>query len=166
MCVHICPCACACVCVCVCVCVYVCVCRCACVCMCSYVARSNNAFYVTVYLYSIAALEEELQILRAYYSEVDDERNQLKYIVDEKDREVQELEFARDKHVIETSDTMEVMKNQLQQYASDFQDEKIANTKLFEENMILQRLIQQRDEQIDYLQTELTKFRSKPVYVS
>ena len=134
--------------------------------MCSYVARSNNAFYVTVYLYSITALEEELQILRAYYSEVDDERNQLKCIVDEKDREVQELEFARDEHAIETSDTMEVMKNQLQQYASDFQDEKIANTKLFEENMILQRLIQQRDEQIDYLQKELTKFRSKPVYVS
>ena len=87
---------------------------------------------------------------------MNDERNQLKCrVVDEKDREVQELQF-----------TMEAMNNQLQQYASDFQEEQIANKKLFEESMILQRHIQQRDEQIDYLQKELTKFRSKPVYVS
>ena len=89
---------------------------------------------------------------------MNDERNQLKRTVDEKDKELQELVDEKTKLVKEHSDTMELMRNQLQQYVRDYEEERVAREKFAQQMMKLQTSIKEKDEEIDNLQEQLTKY--------
>ena len=77
---------------------------------------------------------------------------------DEKDKEIKELEDARDRILKENSDTMELMRNQLQQYARDYEEERTGREKFAQQMMKIQQTIKDKDEEIDNLQEQLTKF--------
>ena len=84
-------------------------------------------------MYSKLALEGELKKLRGHYTQVNDERNQLKRTVDEKDKELQELVDQKTKLVQEHSDTMELIRNDLQQYVKDYEEERATRVKFAQE---------------------------------
>lgn len=110
-----------------------------------------------------------MQKLRGHYTQVNDERNQLKRIVDEKDREIEELVRTKEKIINENSDTNELMRNQLQQYVRDYEEERVAREKFVQQIRRLQESIKEKDEEIDSLQEQLTKYggsRLKPADVS
>ena len=109
-------------------------------------------------MYSKLALEGELKKLRGHYTQVNDERNQLMRTADEKDKEIQELIDAKDKIVQDNSDSMELMRNQLQQYARDYEDERVAREKFAQQMRKLDESIKEKDEEIDHLQEQLTKY--------
>ena len=94
------------------------------------------------------------------YTEVIDERNQLKRTVDEKDKELKELVDQKSKLIQEHSDTMELMRNQLQQYVRDYEEERVAREKFAQQMMKLQASIKEKDEEIDNLQEHVTKYGS------
>ena len=104
------------------------------------------------------ALEGEMHKLRGHYTQVNDERNLLKRTVDEKDREIQDLMNARDKMIQEHSDTMELMRNQLQQYVRDYEEERVAREKFAQQMMKLKTTIKEKDDEIDSLQDQLTSY--------
>ena len=108
--------------------------------------------------FSKMALEGELKKLRDHYTQVNNERNQLKRIVDEKDKEIEELINAKNKIVQDNSDSMELMRNQLQQYARDYEEERVAREKFAQQMMKLDKSIKEKDEEIDHLQEQLTKY--------
>ena len=109
-------------------------------------------------LYSKLALEGDLKKLRGHYTQVNDERNQLKRTVDEKDKKLQELVDQKTKLVQEHSDTMELMRNQLRQFARDYEEERYAREKLAQQMRKLRTSIIEKDEEIDNLQEQLTKY--------
>ena len=109
-------------------------------------------------LYSKKAIEGELHKLRGHYTQVNEERNQLMRAVDEKDKEIKDLVDQRSKTVQEHSDTMELMRNQIQQYARDYEEERTARERFAQQMMKLQESVKQKDEEIDNLQGELTKY--------
>ena len=113
---------------------------------------------IRIMYYSKLALEGELKKLRGHYTQVNDERNQLKRTADEKDREIQELIDSKSKVVHDNSDSMELMRNQLQQYARDYEEERVAREKFAQQMMKLQQSIKEKDEEIDNLQEQLTKY--------
>ena len=100
---------------------------------------------------------------------MNDERNQLKRVLDEKDREMKALQTAKDKIVNDNSDTMELMRNQIQQYARDYEEERIGREKFANQIVKLQQSIKEKDDEIDNLQEQLTKFSGsilRPIDVS
>ena len=117
--------------------------------------------YDSLYLYNVSyskkAIEGELHKLRGHYTEVNEERNQLTRAVDEKDKEIKDLIDRQSKTVQEHSDTMELMKNMMQQYARDHEEERTAREWFAQQMMKLQECVRQKDEEIDTLQGELTK---------
>ena len=115
--------------------------------------RMNIAIY-----YSKLVLEGELAKLRGHYTQVNDERNQLKRIVDEKDNEIQKLVKEKTTLVKDHSDTMELMRNQIQQYARDYEDERVGRENLVKQIVKLEASNKEKDEEIDQLQDKLTKF--------
>ena len=108
--------------------------------------------------YSKKAIEGELHKLRGHYTQVNEERNQLTRAVDEKDKEIKDLLDQRSKTIQEHSDTMELMRNQIQQYARDYEEERTARERFAQQMMKLQEAVKQKDEEIDSLQREVTKF--------
>ena len=96
--------------------------------------------------------------MRGHYTQVNDERNQMKRLVDEKDKEIKDLVDHQSKIVQEHSDTMELMRNQIQQYARDYEDERTSRERFAQQMMKLQESVKQKDEEIDTLQGELTKY--------
>ena len=114
----------------------------------------------TIY-YSKLGLEGELKKLRGHYTQVNDERNQLKKMVDERDKEIQELINA--KKNLQDNHSIELIKNQLQQYARDFEEERVAWKKLAQQMMKLDKSIKEKDEEIDHLQEQLTKYSGSMV---
>ena len=108
--------------------------------------------------YSKLALEGELAKLRGHYTQVNDERNQLKRTVDEKDNEIQKLVKEKTTLVKDHSDTMELMRNQIQQYARDYEDERVGRENLVKQIVKLEASNKEKDEEIDQLQDKLTKF--------
>ena len=117
--------------------------------------------YDSLYLYNVScskkAIEGELHKLRGHYTQVNEERNQLTRAVDEKDKEIKDLLDQRNKTTQEHSDTMELMRNKIQQYARDYEEERTARERFAQQMMKLQECVRQKDEEIDSLQGELTK---------
>ena len=113
---------------------------------------------IRIMYYSKLALEGELKKLRGHYTQVNDERNQLKRTVDEREKEIQELIDSKNKVVHDNSDSMELMRNQLQQYARDYEEERVAREKFAQQMMKLQQSMKEKDEEIDNLQEQLTKY--------
>jgi len=115
------------------------------------------------------AIEGELQRLRGHYTQVNDERNQLKRMLDDKDRETQNLEAMQSKTAKENADTMELMRNQIQQYVRDYEEERVAREKFAQQMIKLQKSVKEKDEEIDNLQEQLTRSnynRLRPADVS
>ena len=101
--------------------------------------------------YSKLALEGELKKLRGHYTLVNDERNQLKRTVDEREKEIQELIDSKSKVVQDNSDSMELMRNQLLQYARDYEEERVASEKFAQQMMKLDKSVKKKDKEIDHL---------------
>lgn len=119
--------------------------------------------------YSKKVLEGELQRLRGHYNQVNDERNQLKRMLDDKDRVIRNLETIQNTNVKENADTMELMRNQIQQYVRDYEEERVAREKFAQQMMKLQKSLKEKDDEIDNLQEQLTKLnfnRLRPADVS
>ena len=126
--------------------------------MCACVCVFNPYAIIFVYYYSKLVLEGELKKLRNHYALVNDERNQLKRTVDEKDKEIQELIDSKNEIVRDNSDSMELTRNQLQQYAKDYEEERVAREKFAQQMTKLNKSIKEKDEEIDRLQQQLTKY--------
>ena len=88
---------------------------------------------------------------------MNDERNQLKRTVDEKDSEIQELISEKTILVRDHSEMNELLRNQIQQYARDYEEERVAREKLVKQFVKLQESNKEKDEEIDQLQDKLTK---------
>ena len=110
---------------------------------------------ICIMYYSKLALEGELKKLRGHYTQVNDERNQLKRTVDEREKEIQELIDSKSKVVQDNSDSMELMRNQLQQYARDYEEEQVASEKFAQQVMKLDKSIKEKDEEIDQLKRKV-----------
>ena len=76
----------------------------------------------------------------------------------EKDKEIKDLLDWQSKTVQEHSDTMELMRKQIQQYAQDCEKERTAREHVVQQMMKLQESVRQKDEEIDNLQGELIKY--------
>ena len=78
--------------------------------------------------------------------------------MDEKDKEIRHLMDRQSKTEEEHSDTMELMRNQIQQYARDYEEERTARDRFAQQMVKLQESVKQKDEEIDTLQGQLTKY--------
>ena len=119
--------------------------------MCACVRACALIYSIRIMYYSKLALEGELKKLRGHYTQVNDERNQLKRTVDEREKEIQELIDSKSKVVQDNSDSMELMRNQLQQYARDYEEEQVARERFAQQMVKLDKSVNKKDEEIDQL---------------
>ena len=116
-----------------------------------------GTYSLCIIYYSKLVLEGELKKLRGHYTLVNDERNQLKRTVDEKDKVIQELIDSKNKIVQDNSNSMELMRNQLQQYARDYEVERVARENFALQMMKLDKSIKEKDEEINQLKRKVHK---------
>ena len=105
-------------------------------------------------------LEAELRKINGYYTQVNQEKNQLQGVLEEKMRELRENEttiHAREQNIKENNDMMELLRNQIQQYSRDYEEERVSREKFAQQFNKMQATLKDKDAEIDSLQDLLAK---------
>ena len=75
-------------------------------------------------------------------------------------RELRDKEAAvkeRDQTIKENSDMMELLRNQIQQYSRDYEDERVSREKFALQFKRLEELLKEKEKEIEMLQDQLAK---------
>ena len=88
------------------------------------------------------------------------EKNQLQGVLEEKMRELRDKEVVvkeRDQTIKDNSDMMELLRNQIQQYSRDYEEERVSREKFALQFKRLEELLKEKEKEIDMLQDQLAK---------
>jgi len=115
--------------------------------------------YILAFL-SCRMLEGENRKLNGFYSQMNQEKNQLQGVLEEKMRELRDTEVVikeRDQTIKENNDMMELLRNQIQQYSRDYEEERVSREKFALQFKRLEGLLKEKEAEIDSLQDQLAK---------
>ena len=98
--------------------------------------------------------------MNGYYAQVNQERNQLQGLLEEKTRELREHEMTirtNEQDIKDKNDMQELLRNQIQQYSRDYEEERVSREKFALQFNKMQATLKEKDAEIESLQDQLMK---------